>query len=461
MDQRKAEKLIEAGKSRRADFVEIYEEESRNSSISLRDRKIEQAVAATDYGIGIRLIYGTDVLYAYTSNDDTDHLLSLIDLLADSRGESKSVPNSKFLLTNFVGETRFSPQIVDPRTIAPNVKLDLLQSCDSIARKVSSKIAQVGASASDIVTNIMIANSDGVWAEDLRVRSRFYLSVTAEKNGERFVASESPGAAKGYEFFHQLGSAELASRAADRALFMLDAGYIEGKKMPVVMGNGFGGVIFHEACGHPLETEAIRRNSSPFVGKLGEKIAHSNLTAYDDGTIESQYGTLAIDDEGSPTQRTLLIENGILKSYLSDRVGSIETGAPKTGSARRESYQYAPVARMRNTFIAAGKDSLEDMFASAGNGLYAKRMSGGSVNPATGEFNFAVEEGYVIRNGKLAEPVRGATLIGKGHEILPLISMVGSDLELAAGVCGAGSGSIPVTVGQPSIKVDEILVGGR
>ncbi|EMN32519.1 TldD/PmbA domain protein [Leptospira interrogans serovar Pyrogenes str. L0374] len=228
-----------------------------------------------------------------------------------------------------------------------------------------------------------------------------------------------------------------------------------------MMGNGFGGVIFHEACGHPLETEAIRKKSSPFVDKLGKRIAQSCLTAIDDGTIPDSWGSINVDDEGTAPQKTILIENGILKNYLSDRVGAQEVGVEKTGSARRESYMYAPVSRMRNTYIAAGKDSFDSMLSGIDYGLFAKKMGGGSVNPSTGEFNFSVEEGYVIRNGKIAEPVRGATLIGKGDEILPKISMVGKDLELAAGMCGAASGSVPVTVGQPSLKVDEILVGGR
>ncbi len=227
------------------------------------------------------------------------------------------------------------------------------------------------------------------------------------------------------------------------------------------MGNSFGGVIFHEACGHPLETESVRRQASPFCGKLGEQVAQSVLTAIDDGTLSGVWGSLEIDDEGTPTQKTLLIENGILKNFLSDRVGAKELGLPLTGSARRESYKYAPVSRMRNTFIAPGNSSLQDMLATVDHGFYAAKMAGGSVNPATGEFNFAVEEGYEIKNGKLGDAVRGATLIGLGHEILPKISMVGNDLELAAGMCGASSGHIPVTVGQPSIKVDSILVGGR
>jgi len=231
--------------------------------------------------------------------------------------------------------------------------------------------------------------------------------------------------------------------------------------LPVVLGNGFGGVIFHEACGHPLETEAIRKNASPFCDKIGMEVGQPILTAIDDGTIPKKWGSCNVDDEGTPTQKTVLIENGILKNYLSDRIGAGQVGIPRSGSARRESYKFAPVSRMRNTFIAPGPDSVDEMIQSIDFGLYAKKMGGGSVNPGTGEFNFAVQEGYAIRKGKIAEPVRGSTLIGKGFEILPQISMIAEDLDLAAGMCGAASGWVPTTVGQPTLKIDSILVGGR
>ncbi|MCH1910909.1 TldD/PmbA family protein [Leptospira noguchii] len=460
MNINKAQLILEAGFSRKADFVEIFEEETRSSSVSLRDRKIEQSFAGIDYGIGIRLIYGTDVLYAHTNNEDLEHLISLIDILADSRSAAKD-KRQTLVLKGDLKAPSFSIHTIDPRKISPDQKLEILYRADKTARGVSSNIVQVSVSASDSVSRIGIYNSEGLSLEDLRVRSRFNINVTAEKEGERFVASENPGAKKGFEFFSDLPVEQLSKIAAERSLLMLSAGYIEGKKMPVVMGNGFGGVIFHEACGHPLETEAIRKKSSPFVDKLGKKIAQSCLTAIDDGTIPDSWGSINVDDEGTAPQKTILIENGILKNYLSDRVGAQEVGVERTGSARRESYMYAPVSRMRNTYIAAGKDSLDSMLSGIDYGLFAKKMGGGSVNPSTGEFNFSVEEGYVIRNGKIAEPVRGATLIGKGDEILPKISMVGKDLELAAGMCGAASGSVPVTVGQPSLKVDEILVGGR
>jgi TldD protein len=308
---------------------------------------------------------------------------------------------------------------------------------------------------------VLVANSEGLWIEDMRHYSRIRLSAIAEKGSGPQIGVESPGVLGGYEFFRELDLEKLVRGAAQSALVMAGAGYIDGGMMPVVLGNGFGGVIFHEACGHPLETEAIRKNASPFAGKVGQPVAQPVLTAIDDGTLDRKWGSLNVDDEGTPAQRTVLIEKGVLKNYLSDRIGARQAGVPRSGSARRESYRFAPVSRMRNTYIDRGPHSVEEMIASVDFGLYAKKMGGGSVDPATGEFNFAVQEGYAIRKGRIAEPVRGATLIGKGHEVLPLISMIGDDLELAAGMCGASSGWVPTTVGQPTLKIDRILVGGR
>lgn len=458
MNNETAQKILQAGREHGADFVEIFEEETRNATVLFKDGKIESAKAGIDFGVGIRLLYGTDVIYGYTSDEEEDGLLKLVSTLAQGKKSKKNFTLLPFQQKSY---SKHHPIQIDPREKGQEAKIQFLKDTDRFARSESPYITQVSASAMDQISHIRIINSEGLWVEDSRTRCRFSVSVTAMKDNEIFVAREAPGFYKGFEFFESLNYEEFAKLAAQRALLMLDAGYIEGKQMPVVMGNGFGGVIFHEACGHPLETESIRRKASPFVGKMGQQIAGSKVTAIDDGTLLNEWGSLTVDDEGTPTQKTVLIKDGILKNYMSDRVGSTELGVPKTGSARRESYKYSPVSRMRNTYIDAGPDQFSDMIASVSDGLYAKKMGGGSVNPATGEFNFAVEEGYEIKNGKIARPVRGATLIGKGHEILPKISMVGNDLELAAGMCGASSGYIPTTVGQPSLKVDNILVGGR
>lgn len=462
MNQTVAEDILSAALSQGADFADLYEEETRNAAVSLRDHKIENATAGIEYGIGLRLIYGTDVVYGYTSSDSKDALSKLLAALVAARAGTARLPgNARAALKPIQQAAAIQNILRRPADAGQAAKLPLLMRADKQGYAVSPLVQQVSASLVDSTKHIQIANSEGLFISDSRTRTRFSVSVTAEKAGERFVAGESPGALQGFEFFDNLDIESLTREAAERAVRMLDAGYIEGKKMPIILGPGFGGVIFHEACGHPLETEALRKKATPFAGKQGQLIAHPAVTAIDDGTIFGSWGSVAIDDEGMPTEKTVLIENGILKNYISDRVGSLECKVRRTGSARRESYQYAPVSRMRNTYIAAGSSSLAEMLAGIDDGLYAPKLGGGSVNPATGEFNFAVEEGYRIRNGKIAEGVRGATLIGKGHEILPLISMVGSDLEITAGMCGASSGRVPVTVGQPTLKVDEILVGGR
>lgn len=457
MNSEKAARIFDAARSGGADFAEIFEEETRSSVLTLKDRVVENASAATEFGVGIRLLYGTEVLYAYTSDESEENLIRLVKRLSFGRSGSSALyqpAQSLNAVSSLAG-------IQDPRVLGQSFKLDFLRRGDAAARALSDRIAQVTLSIIDAVSQVEILNSEGLHVRDERSRVRFNTTVTAGHGNERTTSSEAPGFSGGYEVLQKIDVEALARSAGERAIRVLSAPYIEGGQIPVVMGSGFGGVIFHEACGHPLETESVRRGASPFCGKIGEPIAHESVTAIDDGTMPGLWGSLTIDDEGMPVQRTVLIEKGILKTFLSDRVGAEEVGVPRSGSARRESYKYAPVSRMRNTFIAAGQDSFDDMIASIDDGLYASKMGGGSVNPATGEFNFAVEEGYRIKQGKLAGVVRGATLIGKGDEILPRISMVGKDFETAAGMCGASSGSVPVTVGQPHLKVDRILVGGR
>ena len=457
MDKNTAQTLIQAGLDKGADFVDIFEEETYTSNIIFKDKKVEGATNSISYGIGIRLIFGTEVFYTCSNNNDLETLL----LLLNKFPKSELTKKSNFI--HFIDSKITSKHkiLIEPEKIKAKDKLEFLYLSDKFSRQVSNLIKQVSVSIYDITSNINIFNSNGLNKKDKRILSRYNLSVTSEKDNNIQVSRHTPGAKKGFEFIKSLNIEEIATKTAESSIKMLSAKHIEGKKMPVIIGNGFGGVIFHEACGHPLETESIRKNSSPFCGKLNQKIAHSKLTAYDDGTIENMWGSLDIDDEGMETEKTLLIEDGVLKNYLSDMIGAKELNLPKTGSARRESYHYNPVSRMRNTYIEKGTDKISDMLLSIDFGLYAMKMGGGSVNPATGEFNFSVEEAYAIKKGKIAEAVQGANLIGKGHEILPLISMVSDDLDFAAGMCGASSGSVPVTVGQPTIKVDEILVGGR
>ncbi len=449
-------KILDFGLSRGADFVEVFVEESETSDIEFLQQKIDRINSGNAFGVGIRLITGDESAYGYSSDADEDVLLQLTANLAR---EAKTGVPSVALQRQEVPDRH--AVVIDPASVSKQERVELLRQLDRLTRQPGEAIRQVGAGVMEKKRAVLIANSEGLYLEDSRHYSQLRLSAIAEQADGPQSAVESPGVLGGYEFFQDLDLDHITREAGQRAIRMAGSGYIEGGMMPVILGNGFGGVIFHEACGHPLETEAVRKNASPFAGRIGEQIAQSVLTAIDDGTLDHQWGSINVDDEGRPAQRTVLIENGVLKTFLADRIGARQVGVPASGSGRRESYKFAPVSRMRNTYIDKGSDSFEDMVASIDHGLYAKKMGGGSVDPATGEFNFAVQEGYVIRDGKIAEPVRGATLIGKGHEVLPRISMVGTDLELAAGMCGASSGWVPTTVGQPTLKIDSILVGGR
>ncbi len=450
------DKILNLGLQRSADFAEVFVEESETSAIEFLHQKLDRINSGNAFGVGIRLLFGDQSAYGYSSDDSEEVLLQLTANLARSATEGMQTDP---LQREQVADRH--PVLVDPATVPKQERVELLRQLDTLTRQAGGAICQVGASVAEKKRSILIANSEGLWIEDARHYSRLRLMAVAEEEDGPQAAVESPGVLGGYEFFQGLDLTSMAEDTGHRAIRMAAAGYIDGGMMPVILGNGFGGVIFHEACGHPLETEAVRKNASPFAGKIGQAIAQPILTAIDDGTLEHRWGSLNIDDEGIPAQRTVLIENGVLQTFLADRTGARQVGVPRTGSGRRESYKFAPVSRMRNTYIDRGPHSVEEMIASVDYGLYAKKMGGGSVNPATGEFNFAVQEGYVIRQGKIAEPVRGATLVGKGHEVLPRISMIGNDLELAAGMCGASSGWVPTTVGQPTLKIDSILVGGR
>jgi TldD protein len=451
-------KVLELGLKRGADFAEVFAEDSDSAGIDLLDRKIEDISSGNSFGVGVRLLFGDEAYYGYSSDAAEEQLLRLTGNLARAHAEGTPGALAAFRVEH---PQERHPVRVDPGAVPKRRRVELLRHLDALTRKHGEGIRQVGASMTEKRRAVLIANSEGLWVEDSRQYARLRLSAIAELGDGPQSAAESPGVLGGYEFFEELDAERIAEEAAVAALRMAGAGYIEGGTMPVVLGNGFGGVIFHEACGHPLETEAVRKNASPFADKVGQAVAQPILTAIDDGTLANRWGSLNVDDEGQPAQRTVLIENGILKGYLSDRIGARQVGVPRTGSARRESYKFAPVSRMRNTYIDRGPHTVADMIASVDHGLYARKMGGGSVDPATGEFNFAVQEGYAIRKGRIAEPVRGATLIGKGFEVLPLISMIGDDLELAAGMCGASSGWVPTTVGQPTLKIDRILVGGR
>ncbi len=458
IEKKTIENVLYKALSNGADFAEIFVENTFNSTIVFNDSKMKHSVAGTDFGAGIRVFYGKTAIYAYTNDLSEKSLIAAAE--AVSKAGKGNNNQTTIDLTRKVIETIHPIHIIND-SVDKKEKIEFLRAIDEASRSYDPLITQVDANIKEKMQHIFIANSEGLFVEDDRTYTRVFANSIASDGKEKQTGGEGPGRHAGYEFIRELDPVKIGKDTAERAVTMLKAKYAPSGRFPVVIDNGFGGVIFHEACGHSLETTSVAKNASVFAGKMGEKIAHECVTAIDDGTIPNEWGSTNIDDEGNPTQKTVLIENGILKSYMVDKLGSIKTGYDITGSGRRQSYKFAPTSRMRNTYIAPGKHKLEDLIASIDKGIYAKRMGGGSVLPGTGNFNFAVSEGYLIKNGKIAEPVRGATLIGNGADALMKISMVADNLDMAQGMCGSQSGSVPTNVGQPAIKIDEIIVGGR
>lgn len=442
------------------DFAEIFEEDSINNSIALVDGKVDDAIGGRSYGIGIRIFKGLNSVYAYTNNNSLDSLLETAYRAALALGEVKENSVSSIIL-NEKKLVTIHPIVYYPKDVAYDKKIAILKSAYNGAKNFSTDISQVIANYSDKEQNILIANTEGLYVQDTRVRTRLGVSAIASKGSENQTGFEGPGRHMGIEMFENIDAEYHGREAARIAHTMLHAKNCPAGNMTVAIDNGFGGVIFHEACGHALEASAVAKGNSVFANKLGEQIASTKVTAIDDGTVPNAWGSLNIDDEGNKTQKNILIENGILKGYMIDKLNGRRMNMEATGSSRRQGYKYQPTSRMTNTYIDAGDDNPDDIIKSIEDGLYAKKLGGGSVNPVTGEFNFAVQEGYLVKNGVIQEPVRGASLIGKGAEVLMDIDMVGNNLDVAQGMCGSSSGSIPTNVGQPMIRVKKMTVGGR
>ncbi len=460
LNQATAQAVLEAALSTGGDFAEIFLEDRRNNALVLQDNRLESVNSGRIHGAGIRVYCKLTAYYAYTNDTSKEGLIrcALEAASAVQAGEERT--KCAQLVKQDVRNAHYIAMA--PSQTDTKLKADILRAANNSARAVSDEISQVICSYRDSEQDVVIANSEGLFVTDTRVYSRMACQAIAASGSENQSGFEGPGAMKGFEHFLSTINPEVTGRqAAKTAVKMLHAPVCPAGTMPVVIGDGFGGVIFHEACGHSLEATSVALGMSEFCGKLGQQVAAPCVTAIDDGTMPNEWGSENVDDEGTPTGRLVLIENGILKNYMIDRLNSRRMGMAPTGSARRESYQYAPTSRMRNTYIAGGSDDTAEMISTMGDGLYAAKMGGGSVNPATGEFNFAVNEGYLVKDGKITTPVRGASLIGKGNEILMQIDRVGRTMSMAQGVCGSMSGSVPTNVGQPFIRVKSIIVGGR
>ena len=441
-----------------ADYAEVFAEHTAQKTINLVAAKVDKIADAVISGVGIRIFKGTRCVSGSASSLDRVAVLDCAARVADALQDSVAVSDI-VLRERLFGDIH--PIKIVPGSVENAEKIDYMREACLAAKDYSEEISQVTGTYLEVDHKILIATSEGLLTQDRQVRTRVMVSSIASDGNENQTGMVSPGARKGLELFDDFDPKELGRKASSQAVTMLHAGYINAGVMPVAIENGFGGVIFHEACGHSLEASGVALGQSQFCGKLGQQIANPKVTAIDDGTIPNGWGSVNIDDEGTPAQKKILIDKGILKTYMVDKLNGRRMGMESTGSSRRQSYAYAPTSRMTNTYIAAGEDRDEDIIASIEYGLYAKEMGGGSVNSATGQFNFSVREGYVIRNGKICEPVRGASLVGKGSEVIMNIDMVGKNVERAQGMCGASSGSIPTDVGQPLIRVSSITVGGR
>lgn len=458
LSQALVEDVLLAALETGGDFAEVFVEDKTSSVIEMLGGAVETAISGRDFGVGIRILNGTFAVYAYTNDFSRDNLIKVARSAAQAV-QGQVVDQTLDLRKSILNVQH--PIAILPNDVSKARKIEVMRRAHFAAKQYDPVISQTKVLYRDEDQKVLIANSEGLFLEDRRVRTRAVVEAIASRGSEKQSGYFAPGAHQGFEFLDDLDIEWYAREAAQTAKTMVNAEFAPSGRMPVIIDNNFGGVIFHEACGHGLEATSVAKKASIFCDKVGELVASPLVTAVDDGTIPNAWGSLNIDDEGSATRRNVLIENGVLKGYLIDKLGGRKMGMESTGSSRRESYKFAPTSRMTNTYIDGGNSAPEEIIANTEYGLYAKYLGGGSVNTATGEFNFAVLEGHIVRNGKIDKPVRGATLIGKGIEVLQKIDMVGNNLGHGQGMCGSISGSIPANVGQPMIRVSELTVGGR
>ncbi|MHB0912309.1 MAG: TldD/PmbA family protein [Armatimonadota bacterium] len=452
------EKLLAAALSRGGDFAEVYMERSFCTGIPLEERKIRSAETRISQGVGVRVIEGEKTGYAYSDSLDMESLLAAAQAAAyvAEGGSGRSIEITAQLSPDYYAIEH------SPGDAAVSEKTSLLKRANKAAYAYDHRISQVDAYYADSETDVIVANSDGLWIADHETMVRIAVRCLAREGRISRSGSYGGGGRVGMEFFLALTPEEMANEAARSALVQLEAETAPAGAMPVVIAGGWGGVLFHEAVGHGLEADFNRKKTSIYAGRIGERVASELCTVIDDATIPNQRGSYNMDDEGTPGERKVLIDRGILKGYLTDQLNARLMGLPLTGNGRRQGYQDVPYPRMSCFFMAAGEIEPDEIIKSVQRGVYAKNFSGGQVDIANGNFVFTLTEGYMIENGRIGRPIRGATLIGNGPDILTKIEMVGSDLELDPGIgsCGKAGQSVPSTVGMPTVKISEITVGG-
>jgi TldD protein len=440
------------------DYADIFVESKSSTTLHLEDDKLEKVVSGIDRGIGLRLVVGDKTAFGYSNDFGRPALSGLAASLRASVAGGGVGASVQLAATSPAFPQRV---VMQPDSVAMQEKVDLVVGANRTARAVDKRVRQVSVVYRDSVQRMQVATSEGVLAEDERIHSLAAVQVIAADGGVIQTGYESNGGLTGFELFSGNRVEELSLAAARRAVMMLGARRATGGRMPIVISSSAGGTMIHEAVGHGLEADLVGQGLSVYAGKMGAQVASSIVSVVDDATLPGKRGSFSCDDEGAPAERTLLVDRGILVGFLCDKVNALRSGGRSTGNGRRESYRHRPIPRMTNTFIVPGSDSPEAILRETARGLFVKKMGGGQVNTATGDFVFDVQEGHRIENGRIGEPVRGATLTGNGLAVLMAIDRVGSDLGFSIGTCGKDSQGVPVSDALPTVRIAEMVVGGE
>jgi TldD protein len=450
-----AQRVLERALAHGGDFAELFCEDRRGFTLSIDESRIERPQSGSERGGGVRVIDGEVTRFAHVDGLAEDDLLRAADGLASALGGAGTEP----VALRAAAPPELQEIDVDPASVAAERKAEVLRELDDRARAAGSEVAQASANYSEGRRRVAVFNSEGLRASDDRTRVRLGVQVVARKNGSVETGFETLGEHRGFELLDG-DPARIADQAAQKAITLLGADPAPAGELTVVVGGGFGGVLFHEMTGHGLEADAVQKGASVYANRMGEKVAEPLLNAYDDGTMPQEWGTGAIDDEGTPSHKTAVITEGRLNSYLYDRLRARRDGTESTGNGRRASFRDLPIPRMTNTYIEPGDAAPEEIISEVDRGFYAVSFGGGQVEPASGDFVFGVSEGYLIEDGKVTRPCRGATLIGNCLQALARIDAVGSDFEMKTGFCGKAGQTAPVGTGQGHVRIRGMTVGG-
>lgn len=458
LDEADVARVLAAALAGGGDRSELYVEARHSTSLRLDDSRVEDVSSGSDAGAGVRVLSGDRAAYAYTNVLTLDGVL---DAAAAARSgiSSSKAPRTAIDLRRVESGARH-PVAVPPEDVPVAEKANALVTADDAARSVGGEVRQVAASYADVRQQVQIASSDGVLAYDDRTRVRFSVQVVASRNGDIATGFEAPGHSGGFDLFERRPPGEVAAKAAQKAVKMLDARPSPAGEFAVVLAPGTGGVLIHEACGHGLEADTLVKDASVYAALRGERLGSETVTIVDDATDVGAWGSYGVDDEGTPSQRTVLFDRGVLVGHLSDRASAEKIGSPPTGNGRRQSYAHLPIVRMSNTYLLPGPDDPDEIVRSVAQGVYVATFAGGEVNPATGNFVFGMSEAYWIENGAIAYPLKGANLIGNGPKVLGAIEAVGWDFDRKEGVCGKDGQHAPVCNGMPTVLLSRMTVGG-